>query len=205
MIDIKKFVLGSFQTNCYIVYKDNNAIVIDPGDDAKKIKKFLLENQLNLLAILLTHGHCDHIGAVDMLYQEYKCEIYLHEEDHIYLTNPKYNLSTMLSLPLIIHSPVKKAPNNIQIGQFNISFIHLPGHTPGSCMIEFVDEGIIFSGDVLFKGSIGRYDFPLSSKHDTCMTIKRLYDYDHDAIVYPGHGESTSINNEKQNNPFFTM
>lgn len=203
---IKRMLVSEFQTNCYVIFDEHNkAFIIDPGDNAKKIKNFIEEKELNVLAILLTHGHCDHIGATDMLYQEYRCPIYLHEEDHQYLSEPNYNLSKLLNKSLKISAPVINAPEDLEIENFKIHFHHLPGHTPGSCMIEFVNENIIFSGDVLFKLGIGRYDFPLSSKHDTYETIRKILAYDFDAKVLPGHGEMTTIKEEQANNPFLNM
>lgn len=204
-MQIKKMVVSPFQTNCYIVYENSKALIIDPGDQAKKIKTFVQDNELEVLAILLTHGHCDHIGATDPLYQCYRCPIYLQEEDFPYLKDAAINLSTMLSDALMIYAPVTKAPQTLKIGEFNIVWHHLPGHTPGSSMIEFIDENIIFSGDVIFKDSIGRYDFPLSSRHDTRETLAKLKAFDHDAVIYPGHGEKTTMKEEQLNNPFLNM
>lgn len=203
---IKRMLVSEFQTNCYVVYNQKQeTLIIDPGDNAKKIKKFIDEKHLEVKAVLLTHGHCDHIGATDLLYETYRCPIYLHQEDHIYLNRPQYNLSYMIQKDLKISSPVLNAPQLLEIGDYQIRFHHLPGHTPGSCMIEFEKENVIFSGDVLFKQGIGRYDFPLSSKHDTYQTIQKLLAFDHDAKVFPGHGEITSIKEEQQNNPFLSM
>lgn len=199
---IKRLVVSPFQTNCYIIYDKNQAIIIDPGDQAKKIKNFITENELDVLAILLTHGHCDHIGAIDSLYQAYQCLIYLHQEDHIYLKEPKYNLSTMMGEPIKIQAPVLESQPNLQIGDFMIKWHHLPGHTPGSSMIELVNQDLIFSGDVLFNGSIGRFDFPLSSHHDTVESMKKLQQWEKEARVFPGHGEETSIKNEQLHNPY---
>lgn len=204
-MQIKRLIVSEFSTNCYVVYYSNIAIIIDPGDNFKKIKNFIQDNNLDVKAILLTHGHCDHIGAIESLYQNFQCPIYLHEEDHVYLTEPKYNLSTMLGKELKITVPVLKAPEYLTIENFNIHFIHLPGHTPGSCMIEFINEKVIFSGDVLFKNAIGRFDFPLSSKHDTKSTIMKILAFDHDAKVLPGHGDMTTIKEEQKNNPFLNV
>lgn len=199
---IKRLVVSSFQTNCYVLYDHFQAVIIDPGDQAKKIKNFINENELDVLAILLTHGHCDHIGAIDALYQAFACPIYLHHEDHVYLKEPKYNLSMMMGNPLIIQAPVLDCDETMQIGPFKVRWHHLPGHTPGSSMIELIDQKIIFSGDVLFNGSIGRFDFPLSSHHDTVLSMKKLKEFQEDARVFPGHGEETSIKNEQQYNPY---
>lgn len=202
---IKRMVVSSFQTNCYVAYDQNKAIIVDPGDQAKKIKNFILENELEVQAILLTHGHCDHIGAIDVLYQAFSCPIYLHEEDHVYLKNPNLNLSTMLSTPLVIQAPVLKAPESLQVGDFQLKWHHLPGHTPGSSIIEWVDQHILFSGDVLFEGSIGRFDFPMSSKHDTMMTIQKIKEIEGDYKILPGHGNVTTLGYEKANNPYLNM
>ena len=135
---IKRMLVSEFQTNCYVVYNQKQeTLIIDPGDNAKKIKKFIDEKHLEVKAVLLTHGHCDHIGATDLLYETYRCPIYLHQEDHIYLNQPQYNLSYMIQKDLKISSPVLNAPQLLEIGDYQIRFHHLPGHTPGSCMIEF--------------------------------------------------------------------
>ena len=199
---IKRMVVSPLQTNCYIVYENQKAFLIDPGDQAKKIKKFIEENELEVVAILLTHGHIDHIGAIDSLQQSLSCPIYLQEEDFPYLQNPALNLSTNLGQPLVSNAKVLKAPENLNLAGVEIKWHHLPGHTPGSSMIEFVEQKIIFSGDVLFKGSIGRYDFPGSSHYDTLESITKIKEMDQDARVFPGHGEMTTLKEEQMSNPF---
>ena len=164
---IKTFVLGVMQTNCYIVSNDeNHCMIIDPGAQGKKVAKYLEENELVLDAILLTHGHFDHIGAVDYLYDKYHCPIYIHHEDIEMLTNSRLNLS-YLEKPFSLSAPVTPASEHMEISGFKICWFHLPGHCPGASMIYLEDENVIFSGDVLFNGSIGRFDFPNSSKYDT--------------------------------------
>lgn len=201
---IKRLVVSSFQTNCYIIYQNQQAIIIDPGDNAKKIKSFIDEQELTVLAILLTHGHCDHVGAVDKLYQVFLCPIYLHKEDHLFLSEPKYNLSAMFAEGFKIVSPVNVA-SDMSIGPFDIRYHHLPGHTPGSCMIEITNAGVIFSGDVLFEGSIGRFDFPLSSHHDTKLSLEYIKSMQGEWEIYPGHGEQTTLSKELLTNPYLTM
>ncbi|HIX80693.1 MAG TPA: MBL fold metallo-hydrolase [Candidatus Erysipelatoclostridium merdavium] len=199
---IKTFVLGVMQTNCYIVSNDeNHCMIIDPGAQGKKVAKYLEENELVLDAILLTHGHFDHIGAVDYLYDKYHCPIYIHHEDIEMLTNPRLNLS-YLEKPFSLSAPVTPASEHMEISGFKICWFHLPGHCPGASMIYLEDENVIFSGDVLFNGSIGRFDFPNSSKYDTLTSIEKIKTFNFDATLYPGHGPSSTLKSELLSNPY---
>lgn len=199
---IKTFVLGVMQTNCYIVSNDeNHCMIIDPGAQGKKVAKYLEENELVLDAILLTHGHFDHIGAVDYLYDKYHCPIYIHHEDIEMLTNPRLNLS-YLEKPISLSAPVTLASEHMEISGFKICWFHLPGHCPGASMIYLEDENVIFSGDVLFNGSIGRFDFPNSSKYDTLTSIEKIKTFNFDATLYPGHGPSSTLRSELLSNPY---
>ena len=199
---IKTFVLGVMQTNCYIVSNDeNHCMIIDPGAQGKKVAKYLEENELVLDAILLTHGHFDHIGAVDYLYDKYHCPIYIHHEDIEMLTNSRLNLS-YLEKTFSLSAPVTSASEHMEISGFKICWFHLPGHCPGASMIYLEDENVIFSGDVLFNGSIGRFDFPNSSKYDTLTSIEKIKTFNFDATLYPGHGPSSTLRSELLSNPY---
>ena len=199
---IKTFVLGVMQTNCYIVSNDeNHCMIIDPGAQGKKVAKYLEENELVLDAILLTHGHFDHIGAVDYLYDKYHCPIYIHHEDIEMLKNSRLNLS-YLEKPFSLSAPVTPASEHMEISGFKICWFHLPGHCPGASMIYLEDENVIFSGDVLFNGSIGRFDFPNSSKYDTLTSIEKIKTFNFDATLYPGHGPSSTLKSELLSNPY---
>lgn len=199
---IKKLQLGNFQTNAYIVSNDKNeCIVIDPGSNGKKITKYLESEELDVHAILLTHGHFDHIGAVDYLYHRKQCPIYIHQEDIVMLKDTNLNLS-YFEEPLVIESPVIAADESLEIMGFEIHWLHLPGHCPGSSMLHFVNEEVIFSGDVIFKDSIGRFDLPNSSHHDTKQSLQKIKELKVDAVMYPGHGESTTLAQEQQSNPY---
>lgn len=199
---IKKMILSPFQTNCYILSQDDNIIIIDPADNGRKISDYLEENGLKLHAILLTHGHIDHIGAIDYLYDKYHCDIYLNQEDNNYLINSSLNLGSMLSTNSTFKAPVINPEPCFNINSFDITTYKTPGHTPGSTMY-LVNNEYLFSGDMLFENSIGRTDFPGSSTSDMKNSINLIKTIDTDYVVYPGHGNPTSVFKEKQFNPFF--
>ena len=199
---VKKLILGNMETNGYVVSNDkNHCFIIDPGANGKKIVKYIEENEFVLDAILLTHGHFDYIGAVDYLYQKYPVDIYIHKEDINALTDAYINLS-VFETPFIVTSPVKEAPISLTLCDYLITWMHLPGHSPGSSMIYLSQETIIFSGDVLFKKSIGRFDFPTSSRYDTKVSLEKIKQLDFDAIIYPGHGDRSTLQLEQMNNPY---
>ena len=137
-----------------------------------------------------------------MLVQEFNSEVYIHEKDYEVFYDDDLNLSSYYT-PLKLKSKINKVKDKIQIAGFSITFKNLPGHTHGSCFIIFDDYHIVFSGDILFKGSIGRYDFPTSSINEMKDSIRQMYCIDKDYMIYPGHGENTTMFKEKQNNPFF--
>lgn len=199
---IKKLQLGNFQTNAYIVSNEKKeCIIIDPGCNGKKIVNYLESEELRVHAILLTHGHFDHIGATDYIYQRTQCPIYIHQEDMTMIKDSKLNLS-YFEEPFVVEAPVIPAVTSLEIIGYDIHWLHLPGHCPGSSMLHFVNEKVIFSGDVIFKGSIGRFDFPNSSHHDTKQSLQKIKELDVEATMYPGHGESTTLAEEKQSNPY---
>lgn len=201
-LKIKKMILGQMAANCYIIENGNKSIVIDPGENSIELINYIESLGIRIQFILLTHGHFDHIGAVDDLVNKYNCQVFIHENDYNIFYDDSLNLSSYYK-PLRLKSKVIKVKDHLQIDRFKISFINLPGHTKGSCFIVFDDYNIAFSGDVLFKGSIGRYDFPTSSITDTRESIKKMYNMKINYTIYPGHGENTTLNNEKLNNPFF--
>lgn len=200
-LKIKQMTLGQMATNCYIIENDNHSLIIDPGAESEKIIHYLDENHLNISAILLTHGHFDHIGAVDDLVNKYNCPVYLHERDYDCFYNDGMNLSNY-SKPLNMQTKITPVKDSIEIEDFKIRFLNLPGHTHGSCFVIFEDDHVIFSGDVLFKGAVGRYDFPNSSLEETISSIEKIKDISGNYLIYPGHGPSTTLDDEKRNNPY---
>lgn len=198
---IKTLILGSMQTNCYVVYKNGHCLIIDPGANGQKVSKYIEENELTIDGILLTHGHFDHVGAVDYLYQKYHCPIYTKRETLLLLHDPRLNLS-YYEEPFVVSSPIECVEDHMKIGEFDIQWILLEGHCQGSSMIYIPQEDALFSGDVLFKGSIGRFDFPTSSHLDTKKSMELIKTLDFDAKLLPGHGEASTLKYEQKYNPY---
>lgn len=199
---IKRIILGEMQVNCYIVCNENKCIVIDPGANGQKLARFLEENELSLEAILLTHGHFDHIGAVDYLYDKYHCSVYTHLETIEMMRDSHLNLSQMFGQPYVVKCPIEEIDHSFELIGYHFEWLLLEGHCQGSSMIYCKEQNALFSGDVLFAGSIGRYDFPTSSHLETKKTLETIKGFDFDAKLYPGHGEASTLEYEKNNNPF---
>lgn len=200
--------LGPLGTNCYIVYNDYDAIIVDPGGDSGKISTFLNENKITPTAILLTHAHFDHIGGVEELRSYFNIDVYIHQKEADWLEDPQLNGS---SLFLGYEIAVSRAehlltPGNKEINSIGFEVIHTPGHSPGSVSFIFHDHDFTVSGDVLFRRGIGRTDLPGGDIRQLEVSIKdSLYTLPGTYKVYPGHGPETSIEEEKRENPFFSM
>ena len=184
--------LGLYQTNCYILAQGDRCLVIDPGDEPQKVLTFLEKQGLTLEAILLTHGHFDHVGAVKTLAAETDCRVYLCQEE---LALP----GAMTAGPLF-YTDFYKEGDRLTLAGLSFEVLHTPGHTPGSVCLRFDEH--LFSGDTLFAGSCGRTDFPGSSPRDMVCSLSRLAKLEDHLRVYPGHGSSTTIGEEKRYNPY---
>lgn len=184
--------LGMLQTNCYILTEGDRCLVIDPGDEPEKVLGFLEKQGLTLEAVLLTHGHFDHVGAVKTLAAETDCRVFLCEQD---LTLP----GAMTAGPLY-HTDFYSEGDRLTLAGMTFEVLHTPGHTPGSVCLRFGEH--LFSGDTLFAGSCGRTDFPGSSPADMIRSLSRLSQLEDSLKVYPGHGENTTIGKEKRYNPY---
>lgn len=197
--------LGELGTNCYIIYDDVNALIVDPGGEPEKVIDFLDENKLLPQAILLTHAHFDHIGGVDMLRKHFKLDVYLHEAEENWLGDPSLNRSTSFMRREVITSAPEHLlkPGRMQLASFSFEVIHTPGHSPGSVSFIFPEAHFVVSGDVLFEQGIGRTDLPGGDMHQLVTSIKvGLYQLPDNYLVYPGHGGKTTIGAERKLNPY---
>jgi hydroxyacylglutathione hydrolase len=202
MLQVKKFVVGVLETNCYICYTENKkCIVIDPGDCADEIKSYLEENKLDLIYIFNTHGHADHIGANPDL-KNNKNKLCVHELDSIMLSDPELNLSSAIGVNFV--SPpadiLLKDNDTLDFDGRIVKIIHTPGHTKGSICI--IVENLMFSGDTLFCDTIGRTDLPTGSDIEMKQSLEKIKKLDKNLLVYPGHGRETTLEQELKNNPY---
>lgn len=191
--------------NCYIFGDDKTkeVVVIDPGEEFPLIWEKIQEAEYEVKGIVLTHGHADHIGAVAELKNKTEAPIYIHPEDQEMLTDPKLNRSLYFGVAITAPQADKllKEGEILKIGNVSLKVIHTPGHTPGGVCLEY--DKILFSGDTLFAGSIGRTDFPGSSFQSLIYSIKRKLLILPDEIeIFPGHGPSSTIGEERVSNPF---
>ena len=192
---VERVLCGSVGTNCYFLIntQTQETVIIDPADDAPMLSAKLKEKNLKPAAILLTHGHYDHIMAVEELRKEYGIPVIAHEEEKQILENPKGNLSTMIGMPFTVKADrfVKDEELLVTAG-FSIRVLHTPGHTIGGCCYYLADENLLFSGDTLFWESVGRTDFPTGSMSALVRSIKeKLMVLPESTRVYPGHMGST--------------
>ena len=194
-MNIIKQACGDYATNCYILNYYNKDFIIDPGQGALE---FVKKHAKNPKAILNTHGHFDHIWDNDLVKKEFNIPIYIHENDEFMLKDP-FNMGYPYSNADILI----KDENDIDINGVKFRFIFLPGHTPGCCMIEVIGEDLAFSGDFLFKNSIGRYDFLYSNANLMKQSLEKIMLYKKDLRLLPGHGLETSLSTEQKNIPYW--
>lgn len=192
-MQILKKAFGEYATNCYILKGEQGDLVIDPGEGSFD---WVMQNTGKIAAVLNTHGHFDHVYD-DAKLQRAGAKIYIHEEDAFMLrADPFETLQEPLQPDVLVSDG-----QEFVLGGFNVKFHLFAGHTPGSCMIEA--GGAIFSGDVIFKGSIGRWDFPFSSGAQMKESLHKILQIKGDFALYPGHGPNTSLQAERQNLKYF--
>nr|WP_289036706.1 MBL fold metallo-hydrolase [uncultured Allobacillus sp.] len=205
-MNIQIFQLGLLGTNCYLLQKDGEALVIDPGGDPETVLNTIEENNLKLHAILLTHAHFDHIGGVESLRETTKAPVYIHEEESSWLTDPSLNGSEFFQVGTISTSrpaDYSMKPGKHKFGSFSFEVFHTPGHSPGSVSFWFKDDNVIFAGDTLFNQGIGRTDLPFGDHATLIRSItEHILSLPENTTVYPGHGPATQVGEEKRTNSF---
>jgi glyoxylase-like metal-dependent hydrolase (beta-lactamase superfamily II) len=202
-------VLGAYQTNSYVLRPNSNSrdcIIIDTGLQSGELVGFLKESKLNPLALILTHGHPDHTTGVPALREDFpQIQVYIHALDAKLLTSPPSLLVAMAGIRMRPAAPANvliEGPTTIEIADIGLEVLHTPGHTPGSICLYSKDDGVIFVGDTLFEGSVGRTDLGGDMEQLINSIKQKLLTLPDETIVYPGHGPQTIIGSERRYNPF---
>lgn len=199
---IKTLEIGAIGTNCYVVSDDKGTCaIIDCDGNPQPLFRYIAENNLKPTHILLTHGHYDHIGAVEAVREKYGCLVCAPQKEAQLLADPMANCSIYMGGPLTITADIwVKEGDTVKVGDLEFSVLETPGHTAGSVCFLIGDS--IFSGDTLFQGSCGRTDLPTGSWGEILASLKRLRNLPGDYDVYPGHGPATTLEIERRSNPY---
>ncbi len=204
-MNIERLIVGPFQATCSVVWgPERHALVIDPGADAAVILAFLEKHGLDAACYLLTHGHMDHISALAEVSKKHPAPFAMHTLDFNWAFTPSNQLPPYYSVP---QRPAS-APRTLANGQtwtdggLNYQVIGTPGHSPGSVCFYFADEGILFSGDTLFLGTVGRTDIPGGDGRVLTQSLRKLAQLPHATRIIPGHGPETKLAEEFRINPF---
>lgn len=203
---VEKFVTGIISTNCYLAVNEETrqTAVIDPAACPSYLMGHIKSEGLKIEAVLLTHGHFDHIMGLDGFLKEYDVPVYLHRDDEQLIKDPGLNQSGVYTSGYTFGSATYIEDNEtLKTAGFEFKVLHTPGHTPGGVCYYAEAEKVLFSGDTLFQCSVGRTDFPLGSMSDLVRGIReKLMVLPDDVLVYPGHMGETTIGYEKSHNPF---
>jgi len=198
---IYSFSLGMMHSNCYLLENDGKALLIDPGDSGDFLLEKILSLKLDLVGIVATHGHFDHIMAAGEIQLSYpRLPLFIHPSDIFLLKRAVETANHFLGYdPVVVPISLTKSLDigTCLIANFTFNLIHTPGHTPGSCVLYFKEDKALFSGDTLFKSGIGRYDFSYSDKELLKYSLKTILKLPIDTEVYSGHGVGTSIEDER--------
>lgn len=189
--------LGPVQANCYLVMENHHALIIDPADILSNLDEILNQNDCTLDAIVLTHAHFDHISGVDKIVNKFGCDVYLNPNEFDFLLDPDLNSSSAFYMDVTCNANAKPLiEGKNEIAGFEVEAIYCPGHSIGSTVLKI--EDCLFTGDVLFHGSIGRMDLATGSVTSMKQSLKKLVQFNKDYKVYPGHGPTTSLSQEKK-------
>lgn len=203
---VEKFVTGIISTNCYLAINEETkqAVVIDPAACPSYLMSHIKSEGLKVEAILLTHGHFDHIMGIDGFLSEFDAPVYVHEDDADAMEDPVLNQSsTYTSGYTFGKARYLRDRQTLELAGYTFQVIHTPGHTKGGCCYYVASEDVLFSGDTLFQNSVGRTDFVNSSTSDLVHSVReKLFLLPDDTIVYPGHMGETKIGHEKKYNPY---
>ncbi len=200
-------MVGPIAANCFIVGDEETrqGVIIDAGEDADQILEVVKENKLTIKYIISTHGHFDHNGAVAKLKKELSCDFVMHEADLSFIGEARESALNWGFIIDDVPQPDRfiKDGDELIVGGLQFKVLHTPGHSPGGICLYVESEGVVFTGDSLFFGSIGRTDFRMGSLKELTRSIKeKLYTLPDETIVYTGHGDETSIGYEKANNGY---
>ena len=205
-LQIAHYMVGPVQTNCYFAInkETKEALVIDPGEEAARLMQQIREQGLTVAAILLTHGHFDHAGAAEELSALCNVPIYAHEAEKETLESEKLNACWMIGRKETYRADLfVKDEQELDLAGFHIRVLFTPGHTRGGCCYYFPYENVVFSGDTLFQMSVGRTDLEGGSMSQIVRSIQeKLMPLPEQTVVYPGHGEATTIETERMYNPY---
>lgn len=203
---VLRYIVGPVCTNCYLLVNEarQELLVIDPGEQAELLIRQIDQTQAKPVAILLTHGHFDHVMAVEEIKAHYDIPVYAHEAERQTLEDPERNQCRMVGVRQQYHADrYLKNEEVVELADFTIRVFHTPGHTPGGVCYYLEEQKLLFSGDTLFQESVGRTDFPGGSMSELIRSIQeKLMPLPDDVTVYTGHGESTLIGYERMHNPY---
>lgn len=202
MLKIDTLCLGSYQTNCYIVWDTDSqsCAVIDPGYESERILARLEALKLKLSAILLTHGHFDHVGAVKALFHATGCQVWVSQRDYSQHKNPMNDYLYPLHDASFCEFQFCEEGETIPVGGLSFAVMETPGHTWGS--VCYLCRDAMFCGDTLFAGGCGRIDLPGGDRAAMLRSLERLSEIETDLRIFPGHSESSTLRREQQTNPY---